>query len=341
MMPLAAKFTGLNFAVFASEFTVHCLQRGMPGFILMKRHVSNDPSLRLDKIACSSQPGFDEIAFDRDKQLLFYDLMSSFTPNAQAQLNLRLREEGRGNDMMLALDCTALWDEMRDMHLWYTEISTAIHDSNHKSLGYFSALKSMANGDYIRKCWISNTSPSDLLDDIVYVSSNQALICALVLTISLPLFVESADFDPEIYAAQIYTLFMGIATCAEAVAILVCLRNIMAVKMVEVHNIHKYTELAHNALLLPNKLNVLAVVSLIIALLTYGYWKFGTTRFVFFLVVVVIPSMTATNFYIACGIKALFAVQPWGSSGTLPAQLPSKYPPVDKGVELKKTSTSI
>lgn len=332
---MAIKFNGLNFAAFAPEFTVHCLQRGSPGFLLMKRHLSNDDSsgrsLAEDRSSC---PDFDEVEFGRNKQLLFFDLLNSCTPEVRFQLKLRLRDgqegstpvEGSAEDgtttdiwtnILLTLDCVALWDQMKDMELWYKDHSIAILETNHKRLSTRKALLSIVSGDYIRTSWMSNANPSDLQEDIVNISSNQALICALVLTISLPLFVQSSDFDHSgSYYSQIYTFFLGVATCAEAAAVLVCLRNILAVKIVELQHLHKFTELAHGALLLPNKLNVLAVVSLITGLLSYGFWKFGIYRFMIFMVAAVIPSAATTNFYIVHGLKALYAVQPWDSGAS-------------------------
>jgi hypothetical protein len=316
-MSITTKFNGLNFKDFAPEFTVHCLQRGAPGFSLMKRYLTeatctDDDHRSISGGDSSPSSDFNSEEFHRNKQLLFYDLMNSFTPTARKQLQDRL---GDGmTKICLSLDCFELWDQMENMSLWFKDHSTP-PTSSHIELSTMKALSSIIKGDYIRTSWLRNTSPSDLRSDIVNVSSNQALICALVLTIALPLFIDSASFENmDNNLSQFYTLFLGVATCTEAAAVLVCLRNVLAVKLVEEHNIHQFTALAHSALLIPNKLNVLAVLSLISGLLSYGYLKFGAYRFFFFLVVVALPSAATTNFHIALGIKSLYAVQPWNDS---------------------------
>lgn len=306
-MPI--RFSGLNFEAFSSDFAVSCLKRGVPGFLLMKRHLSQDNTVSLESDKCSNLPGFEEIGFHRDKQLLMHDLVSSFTPNARFQLGEHLGSDVFAS-LLLSLDCFTLWDEMSKMSSWFKDTSRK-RDETEPRLGFFKAIMCMFKCDYVRASWHANDNSIDLQEDIVAICSNQALICALVLTITLPLLIESSAYIDENYFAQFYTLFIGVASCAEAAAVLVCLRNLLAVKLVDEENVHKFTQLAHSALLLPNKLNVLAVNSTAVGLLLFGFWKFGPYRTLIFGVVAVVPNLYASNFYIAQGIQALHSVQPW------------------------------
>jgi len=100
-------------------------------------------------------------------------------------------------------------------------------------------IKSMLSGDYIKRSWEENPDPTSLADEVSSLNGSIGLIGALILTITVALVMTAAPINLDLVSplAMTYVFFMSLATYAEAVTILITIRNLIVLNLVETANI--------------------------------------------------------------------------------------------------------
>ena len=175
-------------------------------------------------------------------------------------------------------------------------------------------LKSLLTNKYISHSWDSNPDISDLANDIVTVNANLALLGALLVTLAFPLYtagsVTDAWYDSD-YGIIIY--LYGVIGCGvfESTCLLIAIRNIVAINLIQTKNMKSFVKSSTKSLLLPISLNMLGVLSLLIALLAYGYSVLGQNFFTFFLIILVIPAVVLLFYVNSAVVKDIYRTQPW------------------------------
>ena len=153
-----------------------------------------------------------------------------------------------------------------------------------------------------------------MANDIVTVNANLALLGALLVTLAFPLYtagsVTDAWFESD-YGIIIY--LYGVIGCGvfESTCLLIAIRNIVAINLIQTKNMKSFVKSSTKSLLLPISLNMLGVLSLLIALLAYGYSVLGQNFFTFFLLILVIPSVVLLFYVNSTVVKDIYRTQPW------------------------------
>jgi hypothetical protein len=89
---------------------------------------------------------------------------------------------------------------------------------------------------YMVNNWLTNREPEDLREDIESISTNVALIAALVMSMTTPLYVGAKEvhlLDDEPlspYCEVIYAGALASCTIMEAVTVLLCIRNLAVIR---------------------------------------------------------------------------------------------------------------
>jgi hypothetical protein len=88
-------------------------------------------------------------------------------------------------------------------------------------------------------------------------------------------------------------------------------RNIVAINLIQSKNLRAFVKSATEELLLPIKLNMFGVASLLIALLCYCYSVLGRYFFFFFLFLLAVPALFIIFYVSSKAVKKLYHTQPW------------------------------
>jgi hypothetical protein len=97
----------------------------------------------------------------------------------------------------------------------------------------------------------------------------------------------------------------------EGLAVLITTRNLIVLNALEPENIKPYLSVAQGVLLMPIRLNFVAVVALIAALNCWTFHQNGVYLWLGFFLLVCVPSVYIFLFAAGSSIKYLFLVQPW------------------------------
>lgn len=184
------------------------------------------------------------------------------------------------------------------------------NDERSSTLSWGKSLQMMARGSYITGNWLSNPDKKDLSEDIVALNTEIGILCALVLTITVPLFFEGHEHGESILMGW-YTFFLSLASIIEAVAVLVCIRNIIIVQLCQKESLSLFVHRAHYELVLPVKLMIISVILILCAMVAYGFFRFSVSTSVMFLCCVITPCGFLIFRNACSGIRKLYEIQPW------------------------------
>lgn len=187
---------------------------------------------------------------------------------------------------------------------------------NNNKLSIYSALVNMITGDYVKRAWSNTEDPEVLANVVVSVNANLALTGALIVTLAFPIYSE---ITPEDYAESdlgIVFYAYGLLGCGvfESVALLVAVRNMIAVNLLKPENLRNYVIRSNGILLSPMGFNVIGITSLLIALLALSYRNQGDLFLIIFSMAIVFPGLVCIFGISAVGITHIYEVQPWHST---------------------------
>jgi hypothetical protein len=271
--------------------------------------------------------------------------MLKYIPGSVQDTILELNKDSKVVDDTLCDLYTIAYD-YNYMKLWedYENAQRSIlHEIDYKrysqSFTVLDGILALLSNEYIREAWAANDDDSDLANDIVTVNANLALLGALIVTLAFPLYTGSTlteqwyegDINVSIY-------LYGVIACGvfESTSLLIAIRNIIGVNLIETHNLKAFVKSSTKLLLLPITLNMLGVVSLLIALLCFGYSVLGFNFFIFFLVLLAIPALLLILYVSGAVIKNIFQNQPWYHKNEKKFKHWSKLSDDERETEIKK-----
>lgn len=256
---------------------------------------------------------------DDDKMLLFSEMLK-YIPGSVHDMIFELNKDNKlGDDTLCELYTIA--HEYNYMKLWedYENAQRSIlHEIDYKrysqSFTVFDGVLALLSNEYIREAWAANEDDGDLANDIVTVNANLALLGALIVTLAFPLYTSST-LTEQWYDGDINVIIYlyGVIACGtfESTSLLIAIRNIIGVNLIETHNLKAFVKSSTKLLLLPITLNMLGVLSLLIALLCFGFSVLGSNFFLFFIVLLALPALFLIFYASGAIIKNIFKNQPW------------------------------
>jgi hypothetical protein len=142
---------------------------------------------------------------------------------------------------------------------------------------FWEAAGHVLSGGYVIDNWLSNENPEDLADDVVQMNNNLALVAALFLSFSFPIFFspDAYNDDPENWLAVAIMVTMAFSTVCFFTMVVVAIRTISITQLVDAHAMKTFVIISHNYILLPARLLVPGVVGLLGASF---FWARGATR---------------------------------------------------------------
>ena len=188
-----------------------------------------------------------------------------------------------------------------------------------ESYGWIKGVLSMLTGDYIVESWHANEDDGDLISDVANLNTQVGLISALILTVVIPLYTAQAPINgtpedekyPTEPIAQCWLFFIALATLAESVCLLVAIRNLIVLNLVENHNASEFMRKGSDVMLMPVRLNFVAVLATFLALNFFSIYSYGQLNWLGFLIIIIIPCVIIMLHSIGAGIAALHSTQPW------------------------------
>jgi len=145
-----------------------------------------------------------------------------------------------------------------------------------------------------------------------------ALLGALLVTLAFPLYTAGDQTDAWFDGDMGICIYLyGVVACGvfESTCLLIAIRNIVAINLIQVQNLKAFVKSSTKLMLLPISLNMLGVVSLLIALLSYGYSVLGRNFFTFFLAILAIPAVFLLFYASSSVVKIIYNTQPWYRKG--------------------------
>eukprot|EP00596_Hydrurales_sp_CCMP1899_P001043 CAMPEP_0119039214 /NCGR_PEP_ID=MMETSP1177-20130426/8609_1 /TAXON_ID=2985 /ORGANISM="Ochromonas sp, Strain CCMP1899" /LENGTH=289 /DNA_ID=CAMNT_0007002849 /DNA_START=315 /DNA_END=1184 /DNA_ORIENTATION=- len=249
-----------------------------------------------------------------ERQKLLSDMMQSIT----AGVSKRLKSVEHSPQLIEAIcnvDHIKLWDLLEDLGKQWDNDSLIIDNKiNHERKKYspMKGIIDMFRGTYVVESWKQNSDPVDLQEDIVLMTSNLALVGALVLTMAIPMFVAVDDvaFNSSTIAYA-YVFLLAVCGVLEGISVLLCIRNLLVINLVDSENLTEFITFSADVLMMPIRLNFIAILAMVGSLICYSLWQFGEEVTIFFSIVVILPSLILLLFYIGKGISDFNAVQGW------------------------------
>lgn len=188
-----------------------------------------------------------------------------------------------------------------------------------ESYGWIKGVLSMLTADYIVESWRANEDDGDLISDVANLNTQVGLISALILTVVIPLYTAQAPINgtpedekyPTEPIAQCWLFFIALATLAESVCLLVAIRNLIVLNLVENHNASEFMGKGSDVMLMPVRLNFVAVLATFLALNFFSIYSYGQLNWLGFLIIIIIPCVIIMLHSIGAGIAALHSTQPW------------------------------
>jgi len=188
-----------------------------------------------------------------------------------------------------------------------------------ESFGWIKGVVSMLIGDYIVESWLANEDDGDLISDVANLNTQVGLISALILTVVIPLYTGQAPINgspvdgeyPSDPIAQCWLFFIALATITESVCLLVAIRNLIVLNLVECHNASEFMLKGAGVMLMPVRLNFVAVLATFLALNFFSIYSYGNTNWLGFLIIIIIPCVLVMLHSIGAGIAAFHSTQPW------------------------------
>jgi len=124
----------------------------------------------------------------------------------------------------------------------------------------------------------------------------------------LPFLQQERPSNP---IAQCWLFFIALATITESVCLLVAIRNLIVLNLVESHNASEFMLKGAGVMLMPVRLNFVAVLATFLALNFFSIYSYGETNWLGFLIIIIIPCVLVMLHSIGAGIAAFHSTQPW------------------------------
>lgn len=149
--------------------------------------------------------------------------------------------------------------------------------SSKSSFNVLDGVREMIQGNYILESWRSSTDSTDAYNDVVSMNQNLGLIAALILTIAIPPGLAANGItDKSTFAEIAYLFCISVVSLTEGLAVLITTRNLIALNALEPENIKAYLSVAQSVLMIPIRLNFVAVLALFGALNMWAYAQNGS-----------------------------------------------------------------
>lgn len=256
---------------------------------------------------------------DDDKMLLFSEMLK-YIPSSVHDMIFELNKDSKLGDDTLC-DLYTIAHEYKYLKLWedYEKAQRSVlYEIDYKRYAQrftvFDGVLALLSNEYIKEAWAANEDDGDLANDIVTVNANLALLGALIVTLAFPLYTSST-LTEQWYDGDINVIIYlyGVIACGtfESTSLLIAIRNIIGVNLIETHNLKAFVKSSTKLLLLPITLNMLGVLSLLIALLCFGFSVLGSNFFLFFIVLLALPALFLIFYASGAIIKNIFKNQPW------------------------------
>jgi hypothetical protein len=183
-----------------------------------------------------------------------------------------------------------------------------------KPLYFKDGVRELLQGNYILESWRTAPDSADAYNDVVSMNQNLGLIAALILTIAIPQGLNTNGINEKSSGFEIaYLFFISVVSLTEGLAVLITTRNLIALNALEPENIKPYLSVAQSVLLLPIRLNFVAVLALFAALNLWAAAQNGFWLWFGFFFLIVCPTVFVFLKYTGAGIIHLYSVQPWRS----------------------------
>jgi hypothetical protein len=124
----------------------------------------------------------------------------------------------------------------------------------------------------------------------------------------LPFLQQERPSNP---IAQCWLFFIALATITESVCLLVAIRNLIVLNLVESHNASEFMGKGSDVMLMPVRLNFVAVLATFLALNFFSIYSYGQLNWLGFLIIIIIPCVVIMLHSIGAGIAVLHSTQPW------------------------------
>jgi len=215
----------------------------------------------------------------KDTQELFADLIEMIAMNKFVQFT------GGGFQYDDIATCIKLYytawqttKQLQDDHevqvKKFHKVKGCLYSNRFNSL---DGLREMLKGNYIVENWKENNDHSDAYNDVISLNQNVGLIAALILTIAIPLVItpDIEITDESTNAEILYIFFVSVSAIIEGVTVLITTRNLIALNALDLTNIKEYLMVAADTLMVPVRLNFIAVCALFAALNLWAYIQSG------------------------------------------------------------------
>ena len=246
-------------------------------------------------------------------QLLFADIFSmcSFSDSSRLRLTGGFDQLGTALKLFYCTRNAAL-ERRRLKDRAIKELLKTRGCFSDSSFNVLDGLRELLTNSYLTESWRDKEDEVACYSSVVALSQNLTVVCALILTISIPQGLNKNGISDQSSAAEIAYLFcISVVSLTEGLAVLITTRNLIALNALEPENIKPYLSVAQSVLLLPIRLNFVAVVALIAALNCWTFHQNGVYLWLGFFLLVCVPCVYIFLFAAGSSIKYLFLVQPW------------------------------
>ena len=164
------------------------------------------------------------------------------------------------------------------------------------------------SGGFVVDNWISNDDAENLADDVVQMNNNLALVAALLLSFSFPIFFspDAYNDDPENWLAVAIMVTLSGSTVIFFTMVVVAIRTISVCQLVDARAMKTFVIISHNYILLPARLLVPGIMALMLACFFWVWQIFGLTICVSVFFPMVIPAGLITFYNTVCSARCLY-----------------------------------
>jgi hypothetical protein len=113
------------------------------------------------------------------------------------------------------------------------QLMTSVIPGAKRRRGLCESFYDLMSSEYIVEHWMNNDSPEDLRNDIEMINTNVALVAALIMSMTTPLYVgvKEVSIDNPVYE-NIYAGALGGCTILEAITVLLSIFNLVTIRSV-------------------------------------------------------------------------------------------------------------
>jgi len=248
-------------------------------------------------------------------QLLFADIfaMVPFSDSSRLHLTGEFDQLGTALKLFYCARNAAL-DRRRVKERAIKELLKTRGCFSDSSFNVLDGLRELLSNSYITESWRDKEDEVACYTSVVALSQNLGVVCALVLIISIPQGLSKNGITDKSSSAEIAYLFcISVVSLTEGLAVLITTRNLIALNALDPENIKPYLSVAQSVLLMPIRLNFVAVLALFAALNLWAVAQNGIWLWLGFFLLIVCPTLFVFLRTTGAGIMHLYTVQPWRS----------------------------